>query len=231
MPHVVVRARVRVAPASFLRLTALLVAAAAAAPIAPLVAEQRDRGDRDRAMGGIGITVYEDSNFRGRSATFRNDVPDVGREADLNDRITSLRVARGETWEICEHINYAGRCEIVTGTEANLGNRWNDEISSLRRVRGGGFRPPFGGGGGGGFRGRIVLFDERRFRGRSITVDREENYLSNFNDRAESVQVVGGAWELCDDADFRGRCVTVTSDASDLGSLRGKVSSARPVRR
>ena len=209
----------------------LLAATAIAAVLMPssvLVAEQFGT----RQMGGVGVTVYEDTNFRGRSATFRNDTPDVGRAAGLNDRISSLRVARGEYWEACEHINYGGRCQVFSGDEARLSNGWNDESSSFRRVRGGGgggFRPPFG---GGNARGRVVLYDERRFRGRSVMVNGVEGYLANFNDRAESVQVIGGgAWELCEDSEFRGRCVTVTSDRPDLGNLRGKVSSVRPARR
>lgn len=208
----------------------LLAATAIAAVLMPssvLVAEQFGA----RQMGGVGVTVYEDSNFRGRSATFRNDTPDVGRAAGLNDRISSLRIARGEYWEACEHINYGGRCQVFSGDEARLSNGWDNEISSFRRVRGGGgggIRPPFPGGG----RGRIVLYDERRFRGRSVMVNGVEGYLQNFNDRAESAQVVGGgAWELCEDSEFRGRCMTVTSDRADLGALRGKVSSVRPARR
>lgn len=211
---------------SFLRgLLAIVAVTTVLAPPSTLVAEQ---GGTARQMGGVGITVFEDSNFRGRSASFRNDTPDVGRAGGLNDRISSLRIARGEFWEACQHINYGGRCQVFSGTESNLGNGWNDEISSLRRVRGG------GGGGGGGIRppfpgrGRIVLFEERRFRGRSVAVNGVEGYLSGFNDRAESVQVFGGSWELCEDSEFRGRCVTVSSNSADLGSLRGKVSSVRP---
>lgn len=215
---------------SFLR---LLLATAAVTVLfaqpAPLAAGQR--GARARGGAGVGITVYEDENFRGRSATFRNDVPDLGRAAGMNDRITSLRIPRGESWEVCENNNYGGRCQVFSASTANVGRGWNDRISSLRRVRGnggGGFRPPMPGPGG---RGRIVLFSERGFRGRSVSVSGSESYLAAFNDRAQSVQVFGGAWQLCEDSEFRGRCVTVSSNVADLGSLRGKVSSARPLAR
>lgn len=47
---------------------------------------------RERQMGGIGITVFADSDYRGRNATFRDDVPDLVRY-DMNDVIGSLQVA------------------------------------------------------------------------------------------------------------------------------------------
>src|SRR5262245_66105398 len=93
-----------------------------------------------RQMGGIGITVFADLNFRGKTATFRQDVPDL-RPMGLDNRIRSLRVGRGEKWEVCEHANYQGRCVVVSGDESDLRrNAWDRIISILRRVDGAG--PP-----------------------------------------------------------------------------------------
>ena len=95
---------------------------------------------QERQMGGVGITIFTDQNFRGKSSTFREDVPDL-EPLGLNDKVSSIKVGPGEQWEVCEHSNYQGRCVVVSGTEPDLGrNSWNDLISSLRRVRGG--RPP-----------------------------------------------------------------------------------------
>jgi hypothetical protein len=180
-------------------------------------------------MGGIGITVFQDENFRGENATFRQDVPDL-RRYNFNDRITSLRVAPGEYWEACESPNYQGRCQVFSGEERNLRNvGWTDKISSLRRVRrgggGGGFRPPIGKFG-------VVLYDEPFFRGRSVTIKEPvENLRSrNFHDRAESVRVVSGTWELCAEPRFR-HCQRVNRDMPHLSSLglNKKLSSVRPV--
>lgn len=184
---------------------------------------------QERAIGGVGITVFRDENFRGENATFRQDVPDL-RRYNFNDRITSLRVAPGEYWEACESPNYQGKCQVFSGDERNLRNvGWTDKISSLRRVRGGGggggFRPPIGKFG-------IVLYDEPFFRGRSVTIkDPTENLrFQSFHDRAESVRVLQGTWELCAEPRFR-RCQTVDRDVPHLSSLglNKKLSSARPA--
>ena len=109
-----------------------------------LVSTSVTAGSQDRQMGGVGMTVYSDTNFRGRNATFQQDTPDL-QPFGLNDSIASLQVASGEMWEACEHINYGGRCQVFSGTEADLGRRgWGNMISSVRRIRGGGGggRPP-----------------------------------------------------------------------------------------
>ena len=59
---------------------------------------------QERQMGGVGITVFSDKNFRGRSATYRQDVPDL-EPLGLNDKVSSLRVGPREQWEVCEHSN------------------------------------------------------------------------------------------------------------------------------
>ena len=64
-----------------------------------------------RQVGGVGITVFRDENYRGRNATFLRNVPDLD-AYELNDRISSLRVGPGEYWEACEHPKYRGRCQV-----------------------------------------------------------------------------------------------------------------------
>lgn len=85
---------------------------------------------------GAGITVYEDSNFRGRSMSFNEAIPDL-RSSGLNDRISSLRL-RGGAWEVCTDARFRGDCRIVSGDIRNLDRAFNDKISSLRPARGGG---------------------------------------------------------------------------------------------
>ena len=56
----------------------------------------------------------------------------------FNDLADSIVVARGETWEICEHARYRGRCEIVDSESISDLARYGfqNRISSLRRVDG-----------------------------------------------------------------------------------------------
>ena len=184
---------------------------------------------QERQMGGVGITVYDDSGYRGENATFRSDQPDLGRSRFAN-RISSLQVAPGEVWEVCEGANYRQPCQVFSGTEPDLRQRrWNDRISSLRRVRsgrgGGGFppNPPSG-------RRGLVLYSDESFRGQARAVNGPTSSLGSFNDRARSVRVHSGTWELCEDDNYGGQCRTVDRDWPDLGrvGLSKRVSSVRP---
>ena len=179
-----------------------------------------------KPVGGVGITVFEDTNFRGGSATFREDIPDL-RRFNLNDRISSLRVAPGEIWEACIDIEYGGRCVVFSGSESDLHRRsgWNDGISSLRRIRGSTGRvgrPPVGG-------PQIELYDRVNFRGRSRSLTGPEASLGSFGRTIQSVRVTSGRWEVCEGTRWGGRCVTINDNISDVSRLGlGGVSSVRP---
>lgn len=174
-------------------------------------------------IGAVGLTVYTDVNFRGRSTSFRDDVPDMAR-VGFNRSISSLRVASGERWEICSQANYRGECATVWDEEANLHrSNWGDRIASARRVR--------GNGGSGGSNARLVLFDQTNYRGNSHEISANTAELRDFNDRARSVTVSRGTWELCEHRNFSGRCATLDRSTPDLAAygLSGRVTSARLV--
>jgi hypothetical protein len=182
---------------------------------------------QDRQMGGIGITVFADIGYRGENATFRNDQPDLG-VAGFANRVSSLQVAPGEIWEVCEGTNYRPPCQVFSGNESDLRRRsWNDRISSVRRVRG-------GRGGGGGFpgpgRGRLVLYADRDYRGQAFPIAGPTPSLGSFNDKAESLRIESGVWDVCEDINF-GKCRTVSRDMSNLSGLglSKRVSSVRPA--
>jgi hypothetical protein len=88
-----------------------------------------------------------------------------------------------------------------------------------------------GGGRSGG--GGIELFSESGFGGQRLRIDRDVSDMAsaNFNDRAASVVVTEGSWELCSDARFGGRCTVFRrGEHARLGGLSGQVSSVRRVR-
>ena len=81
---------------------------------------------------------------------------------------------------------------------------------------------------------QIVLYENDNFNGRSYRASYSVPNLNDggFNDKASSVTVRGGRWQLCDDAYFRGSCVTLGS--GEYPSLRAmgmndRVSSVREL--
>lgn len=179
--------------------------------------------------GGRGITVFRDRDFKGASATFQNDMPNLA-STEFNDRIKSIRVGQGEQWEICDQANYRGRCVIVSGEERDLRqNDWDNKISSMRRVRGGGYPGP--GPNPGPDNGYIVIYTEKNYRGTPTNYNQPQNNLFAMNNRAQSVTIGRGEWQLCDGIGFSGKCVTLSRSIPDLSSvgMRKKVRSVRPV--
>lgn len=56
---------------------------------------------------------------------------------------------------------------------------------------------------------QITFYEGEDFHGRAFTTRNPVTDLSRrgFNDRASSVIVESGQWQVCDDAGYRGRCV------------------------
>lgn len=79
----------------------------------------------------------------------------------------------------------------------------------------------------------IVLYDQTGYGGQNLRVTGEISNLNRrgFNDRASSLRVVSGRWEICEDADFRGTCTEVDGDLNTLGSFNDQMSSLRPAGR
>ena len=197
----------------FLRNIAVVAAVLAIASVSTAVGQ-------GRVMGGIGITIFDERDYRGKSAKYTREVANLD-GTGFNDRISSLRIAPGEVWEICEDANYAGRCVVVSGDEPDLGrNSWNNTISSFRRA---------GGSSGAGGREHIVLFDQLNYGGRPTNIYGPAPYLDGT---ARSIRVSGGYWELCNRENYRGLCSNVETSVANLGNLGlgTRILSARPVR-
>jgi hypothetical protein len=169
-----------------------------------------------RIFGRARVEVYDDTEFRGRSAQFTSDVPDLGLRnlsgsRSWSDQIQSLRivpeynVGRDRPQQRREDRSNAGICVYdrrnFEGREecwdssldisdlARVGN-WSDRISSIR---------VFG-------RTSVVLFRDIDFRGDRITIDRDIPDLSQISgngfrnwDRQVSSMAIGN------DREFPGR--------------------------
>ena len=157
----------------------------------------------------------------------------------MNDRISSLEVDGNQAWEVCRDVNFGGGCRVFQGSIENLRSEgWNDRISSMRAVgyarnnsntRGGVWGNQRG---NGNYRdSRLVFYDRTNFRGDARDIVNGSNNLGSVGDRARSVQVYGGTWELCDGSSRNARCVTVTQNVPDLRTLglRNGVEIAREV--
>ncbi len=161
---------------------------------------------------GAAVTLYEGSDFGGRSFGVTGDVPNLGR-TDFNDRARSMFV-QGGNWELCRDDGYRGGCRVFgPGRHPNLGFL-SGEVSSIRLVGGGGSGGGAGGGDwpeGWGNQGRVILYENGGFGGRRYVLTREfvPNFASlGFNDRASSLRVERGYWMFCSNAGFEGTCRT-----------------------
>lgn len=201
------------------------------------------------------LTLFSDSNFRGQRVTIDRDAPSLG-DVNFNDRASSA-VIRSGTWLLCEHANFGGRCEEFGPGEYRELSGFNDSISSARQIdrdRGGrgrgrdhdrdddrgGWRGDDRGDRGdrGGWRGDrggpdVVMFAGPRFEGQQVELSQDVRALSDvgFNDRATSLIIREGRWELCEHADFRGECVVLGPGRYDaLDRMNNRISSMRRVR-
>jgi uncharacterized protein YcfJ len=81
---------------------------------------------------------------------------------------------------------------------------------------------------------QITFYEGEGFRGRAITAERRmaDFERAGFNDRASSVVVDRGRWEVCEHARFEGRCTVLRRGSypslREIGFDRN-ISSVRPV--
>jgi uncharacterized protein YcfJ len=83
---------------------------------------------------------------------------------------------------------------------------------------------------------QVTFYEGEGFRGRAFaTSSTIDNFASTgFNDRASSVVVDRGRWEVCEHAHFEGRCVVLRRGSYDSLAAIGinnQISSVRPVAR
>ena len=188
------------------------------------------------------VTFYERQGFAGQSFTTERRVDNFERYG-FNDRASSVEV-QGNLWEVCDSARMRGKCMVLRpGRYSSLAAMGlNDRISSAQavgrnaRIANSRYAPLPVAIPDGDRNTEITFFENEGFSGRSFTTeDSVSNFARNgFNDRASSVVVPGGRWEVCEDARFDGRCVVLRPgrypSLSAMG-LNDRVSSVRPVDR
>jgi hypothetical protein len=202
-----------------------------------------------------GAIIYRDPNFTGPSQTVRGEVADL-RPSGLNDQVSSIEIPPGETWEICQDINYGNGCLTLTSSVPDLRTiGWDDRISSLRQINGGYQDRVYQDGGyqNGGYQNggyppdqngqytdggwasqqpaqaEVILYDRQGYRGAATIITRDAyDQGARVNRRVGSVVVRGAAWQVCDRT---GRCVSVSQGVTDLSQLglNSQITSVRPI--
>lgn len=81
---------------------------------------------------------------------------------------------------------------------------------------------------------QVTFYEHEGFRGRVFSASRtvEDFGRSGFNDRASSVVIDRGRWEVCTDARFEGQCTVLrpgSYDSLNGMGLNDRLSSVRPV--
>ena len=156
-----------------------------------------------------------------------------------NDKISSIRMARGTQVRLCSDSNFRGRCETYTTSMASIA-KMNDKTSSaiVGKIPPPARRPPA--------RtppakaqsascnpkaNQVAFFQHAKYQG-TCTVRNAGRYanaqsIGIGNDKISSVKIgYGTQVSLCNDNSFKGRCETYTTSMASLGQMNDKTSSA-----
>lgn len=153
-----------------------------------------------RVYGNAQVTAFNDARFANASTIFNSDVPDLNQVRMANDASR----------------NWAERISSLQVTSMYGRNQgWNYNWGNQRA------------GGNSG----ACFFEQPNFRGRSFCVDRGEmlaNLPPGFNDRIQSIRVLGGAEvQMFSDNNFNGAAARTRQDVADLRGWRIPDDSSR----
>lgn len=121
--------------------------------------------------------------------------------------------------------NHDGRLECA-GFNGG-GGGWNGGGGGWSGGGGGGYRP------GNSYRGDVLMFEDAGYQGRVYEVvgDMPDLGVARFNDKASSIKIVRGQWEICEHANYQGRCSRLDADQPVLPrEWNDAISSIRRIR-
>ena len=150
-----------------------------------------------RIFGRARVTIYEDTQFRGRSTEFTTSVPDLGLRnlsgsRSWSDHVQSIRITS----------DYDGRDSRDRDRDRDIPNR--------QRAGNG-----------------VCVYDRRDFQGREECWDTGSEVsdlarAGNWSDRISSIRIFGrAAVVLYRDVNFRGDNVVIDQDTDDLSRVTG----------
>ncbi len=153
---------------------------------------------------------------------------------------------RGEVWARCS--NSRGGWEWSSARTRDCGNQGLENRNGRLQCvgYGGGNGGGWGGGNGGGgnwgggggrpgnnYRGDVLMFENSGYQGQVYEVvgDIADLGIVRFNDRASSIKIVRGNWEICEHANYQGRCSRLDADQPVLPrEWNDAISSIRRIR-
>ena len=191
-----------------------------------------------------GACFYKDIDFRGEYFCVTHGEQLRSMPSGMGDKISSIRLFGGGEVVVFKDSNMHGRSARFTRDVSDLRRGgWNDQISSIDII----------GGGGGGYTGErhvggvvgvpvwghneampragACFYEDANFHGQYFCVQRGASYASlprGFNDRISSVRVFGARVEIFKDRDFHGRTSQFRGDERNLrGAWKDDISSIR----
>ncbi|MES2257273.1 MAG: beta/gamma crystallin-related protein [Pseudomonadota bacterium] len=205
------------------------------------VRDLRAAGFNDRASSLVvrwgAFELCEHKDFGGACVVVeRGEYPNMGR---LNNNISSIREldrrgaqGRGHRDEVRtdgDGRDYRNGGEYRDHRDDGYGRDGRDErygrddrVPQQPQVQPGFNRPD-----------PIELFDGERFEGRRVPLQGEMRSMRavDFNDRAGSLVIYEGQWQLCEHDNFGGQCLVYGPGRYEsLGAMNNKVSSLRRIR-
>jgi uncharacterized protein YcfJ len=183
------------------------------------------------------VTFYQNENYQGPTFTVERQSGDLQRSG-FSDRASSV-VVKGNSWEVCENVNFSGRCVIMQpGNYPSLSAAGvSSRVSSVRETDGSTRTnpvssapvpaPAYAG-------SQVVFYQGENFQGRSFTAQNQIDDFTRygFNDLAASAVVLGDRWEACENVRFGGRCVVMRPGrypSLQAMGMTNRVSSVRAV--
>jgi hypothetical protein len=186
------------------------------------------------------VIVYKQPNFAGEALTLRGAATNLGDRGFL-DQVSSITVGSGE-WQFCTQPDFRGECVTLgRGQYPRLEQNLNHRIESAREVtrvadRGrwtderSGDR--YAGGRGASRNGAVELFAQPDFRGRMMRIHGDTPSLNDgqFDQRASSLVIHEGNWQLCTEPGYEGVCrVLEPGEYESLGRLNRRIGSLRRI--
>lgn len=168
---------------------------------------------------GMGVELFDQAGFRGRSETRFADDTNLKDSIVGNDRLRSLKVPLGLKVTLFEHKDFEGKAEVFLSDDDDLADNpiGIDSVSSfkiefcdaaVRRVA------PNG----------AVLFEHENFEGRSEPFFSDDDDLRDNligRDEASSIQVPQGlVVTLYARPEFKGKSIELRGDLWDLGQTK-----------